>query len=222
MIEEIWKPIEGWESTYEISNWGRIKTLERRVGANRGQRLVKESIRKNNILPSGKVSVTICDGTSKTFSVDVLVARAFVPNPNKFANVQHRDGDQNNCRADNLFWSASRARLTPKPRKIKGENRSCPNCGKRSFVEQKLTKTYFCCHCRYQGQPAARANTKRMLGVRSDWAAGGWTYEALAAKYQISISTAWNWINITNPAELNHSKSPHNADKLSLGNCPPA
>jgi ribosomal protein S27AE len=197
MIEEIWKPVEGWESTYEVSNWGRIKTLKRWVGASSGQRLVQESIRKNHLLPSGKVAVTICDGIAKTFSVDVLVARAFVlnPLPHMHKHVQHKDGDQNNCRADNLFWSASRSRQPDKPRAIKGENRSCPNCGKRSFVEQKLTKTYFCCQCRHRGQPAARANTKRMLGVRSDWAAGGWTYEALAKKYQISISTAWNWIN---------------------------
>jgi ribosomal protein S27AE len=202
---EIWKQVEGWETTYEISNWGRIKTLERLVGSCTGQRRVAEAIRKNNVLPSGKVSITICDGTSKTFCVDVLVARAFVPNPGKLKNVRHKDGDQNNCHADNLCWSATRSRLAPQPRAIKGEGRNCPNCGKRSFVYQHVTKTYFCCQCRHRGQPAARANTKRMLGVKTDYAAGGWTYEALAAKYQISASTAWNWINEqpTSPAKLN-------------------
>lgn len=197
MLVEIWKPIEGWETTYEVSNWGRIKTLERRVGSNTGQRLVAEAIRKSYVLPSGKVAVTICDGNSKTFSVDVLVARAFVPNPRGFKNVRHKDTNQLNCHADNLVWSANRSRLEPqnKLRAIKGEGRSCPNCGKRSFVYQELTKTYFCCQCRHRGQPAPRANTKRMSGVKADYAAGGWTYEALAKKYQISISTAWNWIN---------------------------
>lgn len=194
---EIWKPIAGWENTYQVSNWGRVKTLARRVGSNSGRRLVSEKVRKNNLLPSGKVSITICDGTSKTFCVDVLVARAFVTNPHKFKNVRHKDGDQLNCHADNLYWSASRSRLAPKPRSIKGEERNCPNCGKRSFVYQQLKKNYFCCHCRHSGQPTARANTKRMLSLKADYAAGGWTYDELATKYQVAISTAWNWINCT-------------------------
>lgn len=195
---EIWLPIEGWETTYEVSSWGRIKTLERRVGSHTGQRLVREAIRKSYKLPSGKVAVTICDGISKTFSVDMLVARAFVPNPRSLRYVHHKDGNQLNCEAENLVWSANRSRQPAGLRAIKGEGRNCPRCGKRSFVYQEKSKSYFCCQCRHQGQPAPRANTKRMAGVRADYAAGGWTYEALAAKYQVSVSTAWNWINATN------------------------
>lgn len=201
---EIWKPIANYQNSYEISNLGHVRSLTRLVGGLGYQRLVKGGDRAVVAGVSGKLIATLCNGESRTFSVDRLVAEAFVPNPHNFRHIRHLDGDQLNCTAENLAWIKSRAQ-PPKPRNIKGVARNCPNCGKRSFYVQNLTKTYLCCHCHYRGQLAPRANTKRMVGVRSDYAAGGWTYEALAKKYQIAPSTAWNWINeqTTNPAELN-------------------
>jgi NUMOD4 motif len=125
MIEEIWKPIEGWEN-YQISTHGRIRSMRRWVGSNTGQRLVGGSFRKTVVLPNGKLTVTISDGHSKTFCVDVLVARHFLLNPNGYKNVQHRDGNQLNCHINNLQWSPKRARAQPAHQAQPAERRTVP------------------------------------------------------------------------------------------------
>ena len=45
-MEEIWKPIEGYEGLYEVSSYGRIKSLERYRSNNGGIQLIKERIMK--------------------------------------------------------------------------------------------------------------------------------------------------------------------------------
>lgn len=76
-MKEIWKDILGYENLYQVSNTGKIKTLERKVKC-RGNKFktVKERIRKPQIKKNGYHIATICDGKrkTKTFSVHQLVA----------------------------------------------------------------------------------------------------------------------------------------------------
>lgn len=202
-MDEIWKPIEGWEN-YQISTHGRIRSMRRWVGSNTGQRLVGGSLRKTVVLPNGKLTVTISDGNSKTFCVDVLVAKHFILNPNGYKNVQHRDGNQLNCNINNLQWSPKRARAQPaSPPGTTSGAQDCPRCRNRSLFPRSSSNSYFCGQCRYSGQPinqadfeAGKNSALQVVGVRSDWATGQYTYQAIATKYQISTSTAWQWINL--------------------------
>ena len=50
---EIWKPIEGFEGLYEISNYGRVKSLERKTYHNKGYRQVNERILKGGLNADG-------------------------------------------------------------------------------------------------------------------------------------------------------------------------
>ena len=111
---EIWKDIEGYEGLYQVSNLGRVKSLER---IDRHNHLVKERILKPKIEPNGYFRVDLCkEGKVKTLSVHRLVAQTFIPNPEGLPQINHKnenkalnvvflrdDGSVDECRS-NLEW----------------------------------------------------------------------------------------------------------------------
>ena len=105
-MEEIWKPIAGYEGCYEVSNLGRVRSLPRLVKNNgvfvRGGRLLKQTgIKKGSYL---RVVLRDSSGDYKLLLVHRLVADAFVPNPQNLPCVNHKDEDKfNNC-FTNLEW----------------------------------------------------------------------------------------------------------------------
>ena len=101
MAEE-WKDIAGYEGRYQISNLGRVKTVERYKSDGRRQR---EAIRKSQIDHQGYEFVLLFNGIKNCrHSVHVLVARAFIPNPHDKPQINHIDGDKTNNDVCNLEW----------------------------------------------------------------------------------------------------------------------
>lgn len=104
-MEEEWKDIEGYEGLYQISNLGRVKSLERiveRIG--KGKILVNERIR-NVTNCRGYLQVKLFKNKKyRMFFVHRLVAQAFIPNPNNYPEVNHKDENKENNRVDNLEW----------------------------------------------------------------------------------------------------------------------
>lgn len=100
---EVWKPIKGYEGLYSVSNLGRVKRIEGVAGeTNRRQ---PEKILEAVFGARGYYGVNLCkNGTQKSFYIHRLVALAFVPNPNRLKQVNHKDEDVANNRADNLEW----------------------------------------------------------------------------------------------------------------------
>lgn len=65
----------------------------------------KEKQLKQHIVGSGYVGVVLCkNGKCKSFSVHRLVAQAWIPNPNKFTDVDHINEDKTDNRKNNLRW----------------------------------------------------------------------------------------------------------------------
>ena len=97
-MNEIWKPIEGTNGVYEVSNTGKVRSLDyKRTG-----QIAEISTRKNN---RGYVIVSLSiNGKAKTALLHRLVASAFIPNPNGLPQVNHIDGVKENCSVDNLEW----------------------------------------------------------------------------------------------------------------------
>ena len=104
-INEIWKPIKGYEGLYEVSNLGRIKSLKRLVKKWDGYRIVPEKILTPRANNRGYLRINLCkDGITKTFSPHRLVAEAFIPNPDNLPCVNHKDENPLNNVVSNLEW----------------------------------------------------------------------------------------------------------------------
>ena len=112
MMEEIWKDIEGYEGIYQVSNLGRVRSLDRNVPAlNHKTGEICDYFRKGCILKQAEVfegylAVNITNAEKKRISAFVhrLVAKAFVPGYFDGADVNHKDENKRNNRADNLEW----------------------------------------------------------------------------------------------------------------------
>ena len=105
-MEEIWKSVKGFEGIYEVSNLGRVRSLDRvsAGGARRRGVVLKPSVGEQGypyvILKFGK--------KQKTIKIHRLVAAAFVPNPHGFPVVNHKDENRGNASADNLEWCSQK------------------------------------------------------------------------------------------------------------------
>ena len=109
-MQEIWKEIEGYEGLYEVSNLGRVRSLDREQfqignGGSYFKRIYKGRILKFKIDYHGYYRVHLSvNGERKHYLVHRLVAEAFIPNPNNLPCVNHKDEDKTNNSVDNLEW----------------------------------------------------------------------------------------------------------------------
>lgn len=103
---EEWRDIQGYEGLYQVSNLGRVKSLDKTIvmadGRNRHQ---KEKILKLQINKYGYYVITLWNNkVSKQVKVHRLVAIAFIPNPENLPQVNHIDEDKLNNKTGNLEW----------------------------------------------------------------------------------------------------------------------
>ena len=95
-MKEIWKAIKDYEGKYEVSNLGRVKSLER---TSRLNRKIKERILAPREHTGGYLRVQL---SRKDFYIHRLVAETFIPNPENKPMVNHKDGNKHNNCVDNL------------------------------------------------------------------------------------------------------------------------
>lgn len=102
--QEIWKDVKNFEGFYQVSNLGRVKSLERLVRHKPGQhRLVKERILSPCQDNCGYLHVRLAnDGVYKLFKVHRLVAMHFLESYSEDLTVNHINHDRTDNRAENL------------------------------------------------------------------------------------------------------------------------
>lgn len=114
-MSEIWKPVQGFDSAYEVSNKGRVKRLaySKRVNDILA-REIPERMLTQHVINSGYKAVHLIDINGKRHNKTVhrLVATAFIPNPGNFPVVNHKDEDKTNNCVSNLEWCTQSHNMT--------------------------------------------------------------------------------------------------------------
>lgn len=104
-MENEWKPVVGFEGFYEVSANGKIRSCSRVVRSKYCNRVVKGKELKQHKDQDGYCKIVLSkEGKTTTRAVHRLVAQAFIPNPNNYPVINHKNEIKADNRVSNLEW----------------------------------------------------------------------------------------------------------------------
>jgi hypothetical protein len=110
-MNEIWKPIKGYEGYYEASNLGNIRSVDRVILSTANiLHTEHKQLRRGRVLKQGngrkgyKIVVLQRDGQKRTMYTHRIIAMTFVENPYNKPCIDHINGICTDNRAENLRW----------------------------------------------------------------------------------------------------------------------
>jgi hypothetical protein len=183
MKKEIWKPIEGlkdgfYDGLYEVSNLGRFKMLPRILNCPNGQRLTKEKIVTGSNSHGYRTIVFKKNRIKYQIDIHVLVARAFISNPNGYPQVNHIDANRANNEVSNLEWCTQKM-------------------NSRHALELGLFKI-----TRGSERSTAKLNEDKVVAIREMHKTGLFPIWMLAQMFSVGMTTVRTIINRTKWAHV--------------------
>ncbi len=154
-MQEAWKPVAGFETLYEVSNTGHVRSLGN--GDKRGSRF-------GVLVPSkgkyGHCRVQLCrDGTKRKALVHQLVAIAFISEPPPECEVNHIDYDPSNNHVENLQWVTHQENILHSLHRLRDS--------------------------RGEAHPGAKLTDEKVIELRARYAQGGISFSKLGMEYGI-------------------------------------
>ena len=136
-MQEIWKDISGFEGVYEISSYGRVR-----------------SVKSGKILSTSKCGgcrgyLSVClskNGKRYGKLVHRLVAEAFIPAVEGLSEVNHKDEDKTNNRVENLEFCNHKYNMNYGTRNIRSKDTHIKNGYWTGFSKEEYNRKYRECH----------------------------------------------------------------------------
>ena len=126
---EQWKDVVGYEGLYQVSDLGRIKSLN--YNKTKQQKILKQTLGNNEYL---SVCLYGFKKWKKTFSVHRIVAENFIKNAEIKKQVNHKNGTKTDNRTINLEWA------TASENGLHAYKNGLSNCAKGESYKSKLTE----------------------------------------------------------------------------------
>jgi hypothetical protein len=116
--KELWKPIEGYEGLYEVSNFGRVRSFHG------NKRIIDKDggVLSQSVMGGYYKVVLHLNKHRKMCNVHRLVAIAFIKNERGLKEVNHKDENKLNNRVDNLEWVSHRENILYSDNIAKAQN----------------------------------------------------------------------------------------------------
>lgn len=134
-MEEIWKDIKDYEGRYQVSNYGRVRSLNyMRTGE---MRVMKQQY--NDRTGYKHIILRHKNSRQKLYLIHRLVAMAFIPNPDGLPQVNHIDEDKTNNCVWNLEWCTAKYNTNYGSRNEQAAKTQTnrPDCSKRVYQYTK-------------------------------------------------------------------------------------
>lgn len=141
----MWKDVTGFEDTYRISDFGEVWSKDRLCIDSKGRKRFRAGAKLNpDIAPNGYYRVTLAKNGKKVQKyLHRLLAEHFISNPLNLPQVNHKDGNKQNCALENLEWVSVRDNVIHAYKHnlidhVRGERH--PNYGKCGSASKKAKK----------------------------------------------------------------------------------
>ena len=144
---EQWKDIKGYEGLYQVSNYGRVKSLTYRKCVH-GIRTISSADIVLSPFDNGNGYLLISltrNQKRKNFYVHRIVAENFIDIPNKFDYVNHKDFNKKNNKVENLEWCTQKYNVNHARPHIKRQHNCKTQTGERYITRRKGRDLYRVC-----------------------------------------------------------------------------
>src|SRR5689334_1280353 len=104
-IKETWLPVKKWETLYEVSNFGQVRSVTKTRKHWRGGLQISKGKVLKQFKRKGYFNVNLChDNNRLCANVHRLVCQSFIPNNHNLSVINHKDCNPLNNNLENLEW----------------------------------------------------------------------------------------------------------------------